>query len=556
MIKKFKTFDPQLVFAEQIAGSAIALTNEAKLSLYKKSQKSGIPTNVLETVYYRGYSIWNESFGQTPEQFAFDRVNSFIAGGFAADLDDDLCEAFITPHRKIIHHDTWGYAVGTKKNKAHVFTSEASAEKHAKDLKKRSPHLSLTPVRKHPTSTDPDLSKMHIIAASNVRRTDLAEDYIEEDVINEGEVIKTKFAVKNMQKRGIEGPHPVVGDDLMRNWALHKMPKKTHDMPDISYHRGTARFHDMKKGTHFDVKGGSPRTTVMNTHPKPGDTKDPIGLIAPKTPVSFKQDKVKKKKGNVVPIKETQIDEKRGLWDNIHAKRERIKHGSGEHMRKPGSKGAPTAADLKNSQNEELINELSPELIGKVNKARTIDGKPSKTEAASKTLNIAVKNAWAKTNVGTVKEEYTGSDSKSNDPNNLLARMDGTYQGAKVYADKTPGQKLAHTTKSTLKTIKKVVKEEAASDSDKLSKFRKDLADNKAKIEIDMAEKGEKHPATQQPADFLSRKRHAEKYTPDGIEKPVKAGDGFGSVQQHLRGTLQQQVQSNQGGKFNIQKNK
>jgi len=41
---------------------------------------------------------------------------------------------------------------------------------------------------------------------------------------------------------------------------------------------------------------------------------------------------------------------KRGLWDNIHAKRERIKNGSGERMRKPGSKGAPTAADFKASQ--------------------------------------------------------------------------------------------------------------------------------------------------------------------------------------------------------------
>jgi hypothetical protein len=38
-----------------------------------------------------------------------------------------------------------------------------------------------------------------------------------------------------------------------------------------------------------------------------------------------------------------------GLWANIHAKRERIKHGSHEHMRKPGSKGAPTAQAFKNS---------------------------------------------------------------------------------------------------------------------------------------------------------------------------------------------------------------
>ena len=92
MVKKFKIFDPQLVVVEQLDGSAIALTNEAKLSLYKKSQKSGISTDILEEVYYRGYDIWNQSFGQTAEQFAFDRVNSFIAGGFAADLDDDLIE--------------------------------------------------------------------------------------------------------------------------------------------------------------------------------------------------------------------------------------------------------------------------------------------------------------------------------------------------------------------------------------------------------------------------------------------------------------------------------
>ena len=45
----------------------------------------------------------------------------------------------------------------------------------------------------------------------------------------------------------------------------------------------------------------------------------------------------------------------RGLWDNIHAKRKRIKAGSGEKMRKPGSKGAPTDSALKASQNEETI---------------------------------------------------------------------------------------------------------------------------------------------------------------------------------------------------------
>jgi len=38
---------------------------------------------------------------------------------------------------------------------------------------------------------------------------------------------------------------------------------------------------------------------------------------------------------------------KPGLYANIHAKRKRIKAGSDERMRKPGAKGAPTAAAFK-----------------------------------------------------------------------------------------------------------------------------------------------------------------------------------------------------------------
>lgn len=40
---------------------------------------------------------------------------------------------------------------------------------------------------------------------------------------------------------------------------------------------------------------------------------------------------------------------KRGLYANINAKRKRIAAGSGEKMRKPGSKGAPTAKAFKES---------------------------------------------------------------------------------------------------------------------------------------------------------------------------------------------------------------
>ena len=40
---------------------------------------------------------------------------------------------------------------------------------------------------------------------------------------------------------------------------------------------------------------------------------------------------------------------KPGLYANIHVKEARIKAGSGEKMRKPGAKGAPTTKQFKES---------------------------------------------------------------------------------------------------------------------------------------------------------------------------------------------------------------
>jgi hypothetical protein len=53
--------------------------------------------------------------------------------------------------------------------------------------------------------------------------------------------------------------------------------------------------------------------------------------------------------GTVAKNKEKTVATKPGLYANIAAKRERIKAGSGEKMRKPGTAGAPTAKDFKES---------------------------------------------------------------------------------------------------------------------------------------------------------------------------------------------------------------
>ena len=47
--------------------------------------------------------------------------------------------------------------------------------------------------------------------------------------------------------------------------------------------------------------------------------------------------------------KKKKASPKKALYANIHAKRKRIKAGSGEKMSKPGSKGAPTAKAFRES---------------------------------------------------------------------------------------------------------------------------------------------------------------------------------------------------------------
>jgi hypothetical protein len=51
-----------------------------------------------------------------------------------------------------------------------------------------------------------------------------------------------------------------------------------------------------------------------------------------------------------------------GLYANIHAKRKRIEAGSGEKMRKPGQKGAPTAQAFKDSAKTAKMKEGGPSL--------------------------------------------------------------------------------------------------------------------------------------------------------------------------------------------------
>ena len=88
---------------------------------------------------------------------------------------------------------------------------------------------------------------------------------------------------------------------------------------------------------------------------KHGDKKPVPGYDSKEYTQHIYQQHDKKQNDKKKGVAEEIVQEKRGLWDNIHAKRKRIAAGSGERMRKPGSEGAPSAEDLRNSRVKEEV---------------------------------------------------------------------------------------------------------------------------------------------------------------------------------------------------------
>jgi hypothetical protein len=178
--------------------------------------------------------------------------------------------------------------------------------------------------------------------------------------------------------------------------------------------------------------------------------------------------------------------EKKGLWDNIHAKQKRIKNGSGEHMRRTGEKGRPSFADFRNSRSEqasqggyagsESTTQIKKNLSGRSTSAeqltKTEDNDPCWTnykqvgmktkngkqvpncvpEASNPAKQAATAIAMKKDGKKPHNEAYTGSELTKSNTDDPASRFVGSDQLTKTYADMTPGQ-------GRIKTIKRIVKE-------------------------------------------------------------------------------------------------
>ena len=104
-----------------------------------------------------------------------------------------------------------------------------------------------------------------------------------------------------------------------------------------------------------------------------------------------------------------QEGKKPGLWDNIHAKRKRIKSGSGESMRKPGSKGAPSKQDFKDASESTVEYGKSQE---KIRDRQKNDNISSSDKSKLKKLSDMMKNA-NKVNEAIQASDYNTGHEKS-----------------------------------------------------------------------------------------------------------------------------------------------
>jgi hypothetical protein len=139
--------------------------------------------------------------------------------------------------------------------------------------------------------------------------------------------------------------------------SSHSYDAIDKEMTKISKQNGITpkQLHDNFKAAH---NGQIPDKWVKSQQPQDNSEMDSEDFMCPDGKCGMCPYCTKKKEMVSMGYSEEAVDavfvqfaekyaEKRGLWANIHAKRKRIKAGSGERMRKPGSKGAPDAKDLK-----------------------------------------------------------------------------------------------------------------------------------------------------------------------------------------------------------------
>jgi hypothetical protein len=113
------------------------------VALRRKSEKTGYDFETLAEVFIRGVQSWDESASADPTQHAFNRVNSFVSGGKAMRLDEDLVHTSRADQKSRIIRKN-GHAVTSKHSRGEIEINEVKpVNKSAVDTKPTIPNKSV-----------------------------------------------------------------------------------------------------------------------------------------------------------------------------------------------------------------------------------------------------------------------------------------------------------------------------------------------------------------------------------------------------------------------------
>lgn len=286
----------------------------ADSSLKKKAEKSGISASILKQVYNRGVAAWRTGHrpGTTPEQWGHARVNSFISksSGTWGGADKDLAAKAKGKSESVDLGESWKPST----------MSGYSALMFAKDFPE---HEVRGAFQYHPDVLEAlDEQPTHEITVG---------DYTTKFFHMCGSAQTTMK--KHADKEGAE-------ELTIMQDVFYKMEKDAMDnggasdeqkqKAEILYDKIMTKAEDMGIASEVDKYMKLHLTSITKGEPKLG-------------------------------FGRTDISE--SLWANIHKKRQRIKQGSGERMRKKGEKGAPTPDQIQKAQEEACCEDCETESI-------------------------------------------------------------------------------------------------------------------------------------------------------------------------------------------------
>jgi hypothetical protein len=249
--------DPQRGFQERFqslrAKHSVVLEKKTELVLQSKATRSEFPQEVIEQVYRRGFKALPLNTELTREQYAMNRVNSFIAGGAAMVEDYDLLPITERVHTRIGMKGTGGGARPHIKREKSPYNNRMVY--HVVDAKG---------IVKHSTGDEYE-AKKHLASKYN--------SYMGESTISPMKRFEgTKSLVKTYK-----GDTPGEGKTTKLKGNQVKLDKNNNNKLDAEDFK-LLRQEEVKKGLYYYVnrrkKLGISRDKDHSKAPEPQDWKD------------------------------------------------------------------------------------------------------------------------------------------------------------------------------------------------------------------------------------------------------------------------------------------